>query len=350
MIENQEDPQSSISFLELPFKRKNSLSINEPYFKKLEGIDEKMSEVIDPKIMNPKINPQIRNPEIMNPEIMNPEIMNPEIMNPENNYKTNLNSTTQNIFIDPIFADLLISIPNIFDKMLKKEQPPFVYERGNKNILSIFNTRNGEKIKIPVLEYKYFYKYLKNADKEYDCVKNPDNPFKNDQNIDFMNLLKSDKKIRFIILLQKKSFLRKEQKKETERYKKHVLNQEKYVPNIIKGDDYIFQLNNNVNIFYIDQTNELARVIKNIVRKSDFVPKVKISKNSQEFIENFLNSIPGISQENSKSLSLKFKNLKDLKNVKNEDLSIEDLNRKKRVLAKILRILNSYDENERIGL
>ncbi|KAG0419003.1 hypothetical protein EQH57_0608, partial [Dictyocoela roeselum] len=151
-----------------------------------------------------------------------------------------------------------------------------------------------------------------------------------------------------IILLEKKSFLRKEQKKETERYKISILKHEKYVPNVIKCNDYIFQLKNNVNIFYVEEIGELPRIIKSFIRKSVFVPKVKISKNSSEFVERFLSFIPGISPEVGREISIKFGNLKKLKDIECSNLSISDSNRNKKVCEKIRRILNSHDENERI--
>lgn len=324
MKETQDDPQSSISFLELPFKRKISLSLNEPYLQKLEGSGNNISE---------------------NPVSTEIKLGTRKI----DDDKKNTNFVISNAFIDPIFADCLIALPRLFDKMLEKVHLPFVFEKREDNILSVRDTKNGIKVDIPVFKYKDFYKYNKGRHvKQYE-IHNIKTDLKDDSHAEcIFESIECSKKFSHIILLEKKSFLRKEQKKETERYKISILKHEKYVPNVIKCNDYIFQLKNNVNIFYVEEIGELPRIIKSFIRKSVFVPKVKISKNSSEFVERFLSFIPGISPEVGREISIKFGNLKKLKDIECSNLSISDSNRNKKVCEKIRRILNSHDENERI--
>ncbi|KAM0687033.1 hypothetical protein COBT_001734, partial [Conglomerata obtusa] len=176
-------------------------------------------------------------------------------------------------FHDPIFLDYVFEIPKSLEHILKKQKHlNFTYQATFSDKITI------KKNDITILKGSVVF-----YGSELLCTEN------------------------FMFIINRKKFVKKENLKESIKYRKCLATGSLYTENRSLQEDltteiFMHQIQNKTNIFFIDSYNDLLNVFKSIVKfndfKKDYIPKIKTfnSTNKQEFLISIVSKIPGISK------------------------------------------------------
>lgn len=314
------ESESSFSFLEIPFKNKSNINKNKEYYKKLVNDS-------DDKI---KYNFKNNKENIIHEDTNQDEI------------QENINSkiVSQNDIYDPIFLGYEIGIPFLFKRYLKKQKLNFNFKYVNKNSIIISDSSKIIK-EFPVIYYKEIHENENVIENVLETNLNDKLSGKDNSNI-YYNKLIFDNDINSIIIFKKNNYVKKLKKLENQKYLESIREGKKYKPEKINLKEYKLQIKYRLNFYYMENLNDLEMIIKSVIKKSSYVPKVKIARSGSEFVYRFLQNIYGVGKNTAKLISEKIESLSGL-NVTNYEIGND-------IMKKIKNILNCKDPNKNIRM
>lgn len=198
--------------------------------------------------------------------------------------------TNTNVIVDTVFINLEIKIPKSIEKFFKDvEKVDFVYSFSNLDQIEILDLSDNK------ILYKISVDYFESF------------PFQNNST-------------EIIFILGKNDFKKKCKLEMNRNFKKSLDGNKKFIEvdrfEILKKKFINYQIENSRNFVFINDPRHLHMQIKNLVHiiktRTDYFPKVKKADDKTEFLNNFLQKIPGVSENISAAILNKYRTFDEI--------------------------------------